>query len=509
METHQNEQNGPGDSPSGDRKFSHAYVRPSGLRRMSPALYKAADAAFDFEGLPPDMTPWDVFRILDRGAKAMGWSRAMMDTLRLLYRYSQKEDWKHGSSPLVWPSNETLEIELDLTRSGLKKRLRTLSEAGLIAFKDSPTGHRYGHRLRDGTINLYSSYGIDLSPGLALIERAIEATAHHDAERRERAELRRRRTVARRTVVQAIETVRDYGLRGLDPSEIENRLLGRLAVVDRFTPLAYLLRQVEALEALREEIEDQVKFALGVLRQELAADITARGGDVPEAVFSNDRPGSDSPRIARASLPSNGPESAENEAFHSVESNPSGSHEGPLLLNTTESQSANAESSSSARQERSSRVWDSASSPLQQSAETPKNAKPRSKPSLVKSSESSDHGLEHVPLKLVLSILPDEIRAWMPPGDRPSWAALVDVLHMHLENLEISPQAWGAACQSLGRYGAAVSVAIIAAKGERIEKPDRYLRSMVYRAHEGELHLNQSVWGQVRKQQALPEEMSP
>src|SRR3546814_18828370 len=89
---------------------------------------------------------WDVVWHLDRAAVPMGFSRVEIDTLRVLFKFSQAQDWAAGSRPIVWPANDTLMLELGLSRTALKYRLRFLASQGLIAFRDSPTGKRYGHR---------------------------------------------------------------------------------------------------------------------------------------------------------------------------------------------------------------------------------------------------------------------------------------------------------------------------------------------------------------------------
>jgi replication initiation protein RepC len=113
---------------------SHSRLqRYAGIRRMSPALYDGQEDAAAFAGLPEGFTHWDVFWHLDRAATPMGYSRVEIDTLRVLWKFSQAQDWRAGSRPIVWPSNETLMLELGLSRSALKYRLRCLAAKRLIA----------------------------------------------------------------------------------------------------------------------------------------------------------------------------------------------------------------------------------------------------------------------------------------------------------------------------------------------------------------------------------------
>ena len=52
----------------------------------------------------------------------------------------------------------------------------------------------------------------------------------------------------------------------------------------------------------------------------------------------------------------------------------------------------------------------------------------------------------------------------------------------------------------MGRYQAATAVAVIAAKRETIRSPGGYLRGMIARARNGELHLSNSLWGLARRE---------
>jgi replication initiation protein RepC len=84
----------------------------------------------------------------------------------------------------------------------------------------------------------------------------------------------------------------------------------------------------------------------------------------------------------------------------------------------------------------------------------------------------------------------------------PSWADLVEAANGLRQQLGISRPAWIDACQAMGRYQAATAVAVIAAKGETIRSPGGYLRGMIGRAKNGELHLGNSLWGLARRERS-------
>ena len=77
----------------------------------------------------------------------------------------------------------------------------------------------------------------------------------------------------------------------------------------------------------------------------------------------------------------------------------------------------------------------------------------------------------------------------------PTWADVVDAADRVRQHLGISRAAWIDACQAIGRYQAATAVAVIAAKRDSIRSPGGYLRGMIARGRDGELHLLRSLHG--------------
>ena len=102
--------------------------------------------------------------------------------------------------------------------------------------------------------------------------------------------------------------------------------------------------------------------------------------------------------------------------------------------------------------------------------------------------------------KFVLNVSP-ELKPYIHAAS-PSWADIVEAADGLRQQLGISRPAWIDACQAMGRYQAATAVAVIAAKGETIRSPGGYLRGMIDRAQNGELHLSNSLWGLARRERA-------
>ena len=186
---------------------------PTGFRRMTPGLLKADRTAESFAGLPDSATmPGQLLAALKAAAPGWGFRPA----------WCTRSTGCSGS-----PSRRTGAGEggrssgrrprCSRKRSGCRHRQvkainRALIEAGLITMKDSPNGKRYGHRDPKGRIT--EAYGFDLSPIAMRHAEFVRLAEEARAERAEIGRLRRRATIARKSIAQIIETVAEYGFQG-------------------------------------------------------------------------------------------------------------------------------------------------------------------------------------------------------------------------------------------------------------------------------------------------------
>jgi replication initiation protein RepC len=116
------------------------------------------------------------------------------------------------------------------------------------------------------------------------------------------------------------------------------------------------------------------------------------------------------------------------------------------------------------------------------------------------SPERLQQALPSVTPKFVLNVSP-ELKPYIHTTS-PNWADIVEAANGLRQELGISRPAWIEACQVMGRYQAATAVAVIAAKRETIRSPGGYLRGIISRAHNGELHLSNSLWGLTRRERS-------
>ncbi len=133
----------------------------------------------------------------------------LLDTLGA---FTQPQDWEEGRRPVVWMSNALLMEQTGFSLSALKRHLRRLVAIGVVAFRDSSNGKRWGRRDAEG--HIIEAYGVDLSPLAARAEEFESLYAEVQAERALCQSLRRQITVTRRMIRARLDAALNGGLRG-------------------------------------------------------------------------------------------------------------------------------------------------------------------------------------------------------------------------------------------------------------------------------------------------------
>ena len=152
------------------------------------------------------------FVAVKRVGAHIGLKAGDMMLLDTLGAFTQGQDWEEGQRPIVWASNAYLMTQTGYSLSTLKRHARRLTEIGVIAFRDSPNGKRWGRRAATGRI--VEAYGFDLSPLAARAEEFEALYTHLRAERELCQRLKRQITVARRTIRARLEAAISGVLKG-------------------------------------------------------------------------------------------------------------------------------------------------------------------------------------------------------------------------------------------------------------------------------------------------------
>jgi replication initiation protein RepC len=210
-------------SAQGAPRRGSAYS-PTGFRRLTPGLLKVDRAAESFAGLPDGVTVHgQLLAAFKAAAPRLGLSARLVHAVDWLFRFTQPQDWERGGRPIVWPSALLQQEALGLSETQAKRLNRSLIETGLVTMKDSPNGKRYGRRNAKGRI--VEAYGFDLAPIAARHAEFTQLAEEGRAEREAMGRLRRRATIARKGIVQILETARDYALEGEEWARLEREAL--------------------------------------------------------------------------------------------------------------------------------------------------------------------------------------------------------------------------------------------------------------------------------------------
>ena len=232
--------------------------RPTGFRRLSPGLLKADRTAESFTGLPPNVSvPGQLLAAFKAAAPRLGISPRLAHAVDWLFCFTQPQDWQKGARPIVWPSARMQQEALGLSPTQVKAVNRELIDLGLVTMKDSPNGKRYGARDPKGRI--VEAYGFDLSPMTARHAEFVRLAEEGRAERQAMGRLRRRATIAKKAIVQILETAAEYGFAGEEWQTLARDMaaLGRaLKAVERVDEMEVGVASLERRQAAaRERLE--------------------------------------------------------------------------------------------------------------------------------------------------------------------------------------------------------------------------------------------------------------
>ena len=424
----------------------------TGWRKPTPGLGVAEQFAQAGERVAvPKST---AFVALKRVAAYIGLKAGDLLLLDTLGAFTQAQDWEEGRRPIVWASNAYLMEQTGFSLSALKRHARRLVETGVISFKDSPNGKRWGRRNEEGVIT--EAYGFDLSPLSARAEEFKQLHIGLQAERALCQRLKRQITVSRRMIRARIEAAVSCALKGpwAQFTGMFEVLLARLP--RRHTASETLEWLMEGFQELQERVE--AAYLKAVRADEVVGNTAVTTEQVSEKT---------------------------------QEMNPREIISEPHILTTTKLDPVICNSSEK-----------------EEAAGVVPNAAPE---------ERVDKDLEDwvaearkkrgaaLDLPTVMQACP-EFASWARNmgGYLRDWGDLHRVVGQLRPMIGVSEHAWNLAQDRLGPQIATAALVLTFdkhAKGE-VASPGGYLRGMVEKAGAGELHLERSFYGRLSGQAA-------
>jgi replication initiation protein RepC len=423
---------------------------PTGFRRLTPSLLAVDRAAGTFEGLPADVKLGQLLAALKAAAPSLGLGLRLVHAVDWLFRFTQPQDWGRGGRPIVWPSASLQQDAFGLSPTRVKALNRALIEAGLVTMRDSPNGKRYGRRDREGRIT--EAYGFDLSPLAARYAEFVQVAEAARAERAEFGRLRRRATIARKGIVQLLETAAEYGLDGSEWSNLGRDTRNLAQSLKRIERLEEMALGVESLERRQQEAREKLEMRLAEL--------------VPASAEAVDP----DPKGTE-----NGPH------YYTYKPNLHPEQDTVMASEKCKSDAARPVSRNHAPDQP---QWLSGENREHRAGQGPE---PRAR---------TDSGTVMQISSKELTFLAPRLRGYLRSGE-PNWPEIVDASDYLRSELGVSKSLWGEACLAMGREKAAIALAIVSAKpAEHFRStPGGYFHGMVAKAKSGELNLARTIWG--------------
>ncbi len=407
------------------------------FRRVTPGILASAALAMREDNRPA--TKAQVASALKKCAGRLGIKGYPYQILDTLLAISPAEDWTEGKRPVVAISNARLAYDLGVCEKTVTRAIRSLVEAGIVAYRDSPTGRRYVNREGGG------SFGLDFSPARARLAELEElASAHVDEWRSMRETTRQSQGVARQ-IVDALEQLRRDGheTQGFE---------------EKFNALVVDFHQQRANPDYLAQLVDVLKDVLAMYEPS-----EQPSGPLPQNDDSADQSRKESPAQDN-SVP-----------LYTATT--------PTTLVRRERHRANARSIQFSSKIGSADQWALEKKPV------------RAEPSAQDRERRDDDPATTLDLlRLACRQLQAEYGISFS-----SWRDLEGQADTIRALIQIPRETWVAGVQVAGRMNAAAALAIVAEKLVRsaalkpgaaeIAKPARYFLSMLYRSPKGELHL--------------------
>ena len=140
--------------------MSQKHTTIANFRSLSDGII--ASAILAQQDNRPIIAKHELSLTLKRVAPALGIKGTAYHILDILLGLVHADDFQEGNTPIVAISNQRLAEYTQHTTRTVTRGLKQLVEAGILAYKDSPTGRRFIDRNRAGQV--IQAYGLDFTP---------------------------------------------------------------------------------------------------------------------------------------------------------------------------------------------------------------------------------------------------------------------------------------------------------------------------------------------------------
>ena len=169
------------------------------FRRVTPGILASARLAMAND--IPEASKAEVAIILKKAAPILGIDGSTYHIMDILIGLSRADDWKGSKRPIVAISNAKLAEYTARSERQVTRCIRRLVEAGIVAYRDSPTGRRFVYRDKDGDIS--KGYGLDFTPARVRLQELKALVDEFQARLNSEQEARRAITRASRAIMDA------------------------------------------------------------------------------------------------------------------------------------------------------------------------------------------------------------------------------------------------------------------------------------------------------------------
>ena len=473
--------------------------RPHG-RVLTADHRRAMETADTFTGLPTHLKRFDLFRMVRTAARPLGLGAPEIEHLEMLFAYTKENDW-HGcaAKPIVWLSAQETARRLGVCRQQVSRRERRLVELGLVVHRDSGNHRRFGSR-KDGQV--VDAYGIDLRP-LGARWRELEHLADRVREEQNEWYRWKCKVSALRRQVRGL-------LDGASSSVARqwNQITEAPEVVARLRPNTDTDTLKRFVEALERWVRDLMRELDRLMNREVSPK-SATAGEMPRKTRHKDHQNAtqgsskrDTPYDYKHIVPNI-------KTYKHGHTRDDGSDAGRTATDQPENKPLTTEKDradpvvAQGVAEGVARVVAQGQSGGVSGGVQPDNPRLDNTQSVgdVVARMMEDRQKSEGLIQRILQTFPAFVRIKTPEE-------LTHVVERLRGSYGVSPDAWGQACQRMGRTEATVALAVAMTKADKgqVANVGGYLRGLTKQHQKGALNLEASVMGMIRAIQSPGEE---